>query len=92
VAILHCREVRRSANVPLARMAAAIQLGLIGYSVAAASVTAEYLTTFWILVFFSQNLREIAAAIPAQDARRSATKALQETTPVHEPLFGAATF
>lgn len=70
-AIMHCREVRRSANAPLARMAAAIQLGLIGYSVAAASVTAEYLTTFWTLVFFSQNLREIAAAIPVRKPRRS---------------------
>ena len=68
-AIINCRAVRRSTNVPLARMATAMQLGLIGFSVAAASVTAEYVTTFWILVFLSQNLREIVAALPARDIR-----------------------
>jgi O-antigen ligase len=61
VAFMNCRTVRRSANVPLARMATAMQLGLIGFSIAAASVTAEYVTTFWIVVFLSQNLRELAA-------------------------------
>jgi O-antigen ligase len=67
-AVMNCRTVRRSPNVPLARMATAIQLGLIGYSVAAASVTAEYVTTLWILIFLSQNLREIAAALPTRGA------------------------
>ncbi len=55
--------------LPLARMATAMQLGLIGFSIAAASVTAEYVTTFWIVVFLSQNLREIVAALPARDIR-----------------------
>jgi O-antigen ligase len=65
-AFINCRAVRRSTNAPLARMAAAIQVGLIGYSVAAASVTAEYVTTFWILVFLSQNLREVASCSAAR--------------------------
>ena len=89
-AIMHCREVRRSANAPLASMAAAIQLGLIGYGVAALSVSAEYLTPFWMLAFLSENLREIAAAIPAPDARRSDAKAGPAMTPFHKPLTGAA--
>jgi O-antigen ligase len=73
-AFLNCRTVRRSTNVPLGRLATAMQLGLIGFSIAAASVTAEYVTTFWIVVFLSQNLREIAAftaARPQTQARRS---------------------
>lgn len=75
-AIMRCREVVvRGTNPSLARMASAIQLGLIGYSVAAASVTAEYLTTFWTLVFFSQNLREIVFAVPVRNLRRSKTLA-----------------
>jgi O-antigen ligase len=67
IAVFNCRAARRSANAPLARMATAMQLGLIGFSIAAASVTAEYVTTFWIVVFLSQNLREIVAALPARD-------------------------
>jgi O-antigen ligase len=70
-AIMNCRAVRQSSDAPLARMATAMQLGLIGYSVAAASVTAEYVTTYWIIVFLSQNLREIAAAHPVRDTSRS---------------------
>lgn len=84
IAIMNCRAARRGANAPLTRMAAAIQLGLIGYSVAAASVTAEYVTTFWILVFLSQNLREIAATLPAQYAHRSSKMAQPVAMPVHE--------
>lgn len=66
-AILNCRAARRSVNVPLARMATAMQIGLIGFSIAAASVTATYVTTFWIVVFLSQNLREIVAELPARN-------------------------
>jgi len=70
-AILNCRAARRGTDVPLARMATAMQLGLVGFSVAAASVTAEYVTTFWIVVFLSQNLREIVAALPPRNVRES---------------------
>jgi O-antigen ligase len=68
-AFVNCRAGRRSGDAPLAGMAKAIQLGLIGYSVAALSVTAEYITTFWILVFLSQNLREIVDSIQVQNAQ-----------------------
>jgi O-antigen ligase len=73
-AFMNCQAVRRSANVPLAQMATAMQLGLIGFGIAAVSVTAEYVTTFWILVFLSQNLRELAAFAAARvqsQARRA---------------------
>ncbi len=70
LALMNCRAVRHRGNEPLAQMATAMQLGLIGYSVAAASVTAEYVTTLWILIFLSQNLREIAAAFSAHDSQR----------------------
>jgi len=74
-AIMNCRAVRGSSNAPLARMATAMQLGLMGFSIAAASMTAEYVTTFWILVFLSQNLREIAAENLTPVARRNDTHA-----------------
>ena len=80
-AILNCRAVRRSAEAPLTRMATAVQLGIIGYCVAAASVTAEYVTAFWMLAFFSQNLREIAAFAPLRVQPR-AHRANEATTPI----------
>jgi hypothetical protein len=52
---------RRSSDSVLGALAGAIQLSLVGISVAALSITAELLP-FWILIFLSQNLREIAAA------------------------------
>jgi O-antigen ligase len=70
-AFMNCRAVRRSGNAPFAAMATAIQFGLIGYGVAAASVTAEYVTTFWILVFLSQNLREVASSSAARDGHQA---------------------
>ena len=78
-AFMNCRAVRRSANVPLAQMATAMQLGLIGFSIAAVSVTAEYVTTFWILVFLSQNLRELASFAAAR-VQFEARRANQATT------------
>ena len=81
VAVFNCREVRRHAGAAQARMATAMQVGLIGFSIAAASVTAEYVTTFWIVVFLSQNLREIGWALPARKIRRRDA--------ISEPLNGA---
>jgi O-antigen ligase len=69
IAFVNCRAGRRSNDAPLAAMAKAIQLGLIGYSVAALSVTAEYITTFWILIFLSQSLREIVDSILVKNAQ-----------------------
>lgn len=87
-AVLNCRAVRQSSSAALARMAIAMQIGLIGYGIAAASVTAEYVTTFWILIFLSQNLREIAAAIQTQDARESRHIVIPAFVPREERLFG----
>ena len=80
IAVLNCRATRRRTNVAQSRMATAMQIGLIGYSVAATSVTAEYVTTFWIVIFLSQNLREIAWALPARKIRRRG--AFAEPAPV----------
>ena len=88
-AILNCRAVRKSANAPLARMATAMQIGLVGYGVAAASVTAEYVTTFWIIVFLSQNLREIALPISTRTVHKIDFPAEHEITPDSERQFAA---
>ncbi len=69
MAIVNCRSAGRGSNLPMARMALAMQIGLIGYGVAAASVTAEYVPTFWLLIFFSQNLKEIVVSLPEPSVR-----------------------
>ena len=70
LAMLNCSAARRSTNKALADLGFAMQLGLLAYSVAAASVTAEYVITLWLIIFLSQNLREICAAStePVQSA------------------------
>ena len=60
IAMANCRVARKVPDGPMVDLASAIQIGLIGFCVAGASVTAEFVTAFWILVFLSQNLREIA--------------------------------
>jgi O-antigen ligase len=62
LALVNCSAVRRSADAALADLGLAMQLGLVAYGVAAASVTAEFVITLWLLVFLSQSLREISAA------------------------------
>jgi O-Antigen ligase len=70
LAMLNCSAARRSTNTALADLGFAMQLGLIAYGVAAASVTAEYVITLWLIIFLSQNLRDICAATtePIQSA------------------------
>ncbi len=75
LAVLNCRAVRRSPEESLSQLALAMQIALIGFSVGALSITAEYVVPFWLIIFFSQNLREIAAAV---DVARVGT-------PVEEP-------
>jgi O-antigen ligase len=74
------RAVKQAGDRKLSDLANAMQLGLIGFCVAGASVTAVFVTSFWIVIFLSQNLREIAAlvAVPA----RSTSKATTPTRPV----------
>ena len=66
VAMMNCRAVRRGTSARLGDLGFALQLGLLAFSVAALSVTAEFIITFWLLTFLSQNLREIAAAVAVE--------------------------
>lgn len=89
IAFLNCRAARRGTDAPLARMATAMQLGLIGFSVAAASVTAEYVTTFWIIVFLSQNLREIVVALPARNANENGVRSVPPSGRIRQEIRAA---
>jgi O-antigen ligase len=62
------RAVKRLDDNKLSALANSMQLGLIGFCIAGASVSAVFVTTFWIMIFLSQNLREIAsfATVPAR--------------------------
>lgn len=77
----NCRSVRRSPVKELAELAKAMQIGLLGFGVAAASVTATYVGTFWVIVFWSQNLREIAQA--ASSPGKTATRVRVERSRLH---------
>jgi O-antigen ligase len=43
-------------------LALAIRLALLAYSVSAFFLTAEWVVPYWLMIFFSQSLREIVAA------------------------------
>lgn len=60
-AIVNFKSVRPSSDTALAALAFSMQIGLMGISIAAVSITAQLLP-FWIFIFLSQNLREIAVA------------------------------
>ncbi len=78
LATLNCRAVRQRSSRSLSQLALAMQIGLIGFSIGALSVTAEYVVPFWLIVFFSQNLREIAEAAatePALETTRADSRA-----------------
>lgn len=63
LATLNCSAARRSTNIAVADLGLAMQLGLVAYGVAAISVSAEYVSSFWLIVFLSHNLRDISTAI-----------------------------
>jgi O-antigen ligase len=75
VALVNCQSVRRSSDIALADLGFAMQLAILGYGVAAASVTAEYVMPYWLIVFMSQNLREIVRARAAQQVPAEAAPA-----------------
>jgi O-antigen ligase len=79
--------VRRYAGQPLGDLAGAMQVGLVGFCIAAVSVTAEYIFPFWIIVFLSHNLREIAGA--AQEVPVPARQPALDVTPVRSPSFSS---
>jgi len=60
-AIVNFRSVRRSSDTALVALSFSMQIGLMGISIAALSITTQLLP-FWIFIFLSQNLREIAVA------------------------------
>ncbi len=86
LALLNCSATRRSTNPALADLGFAMQLGLLAYGVAAASVTAEYVITLWLIIFLSQNLREICTATLASAQADSSRK----TSPDIRSLDGVA--
>jgi O-antigen ligase len=65
VALINCRDVQHNSDAALRGLAQAFKFALIVYAIAAASVTAQYVVTYWMIVFLSQNLREIARASTA---------------------------
>jgi len=86
LAALNCRAVRRRAGQPMPQLALAMQIALIGFGIGASSVTAEYVVPFWLIIFFSQNLREIAAAAAFDPApEKQAHETPRERTPVTAP-------
>ena len=68
LAIYNCRGARKSTNERVAALGLAMQLALIAFCVAAASVTAQYVVTFWMILFLSHNLRTIAELARPQSA------------------------
>jgi len=55
------KPVLRAVNPPMAELGLAFRSGLVGISVAAFSITVEYLP-FWIFIFLSLSFREISSA------------------------------
>lgn len=76
LAVVNCRAVRRSSDAMLADLAIAMQLSLLAFIIGAGAVTAEYVVTFWLIIFISQNLREIVAVPRIQPISQPATYTL----------------
>ena len=63
VGFLNCRAIQQlQPGSPAAELSGAIRLSLLGYSLAAFFLTVPFLVSFWLMIFLSQNFREIAAA------------------------------
>jgi O-antigen ligase len=62
VGALNLRQVRAVEGAELSDLAFAMELGMIGFAVAGAGVSAEFVTSFWLVLFLSVNLREISHA------------------------------
>jgi putative inorganic carbon (hco3(-)) transporter len=63
VALHNFRIARRSSDLALGALGGAMQLGLMSTCIAGLAITVELLP-FWILIFLSQSLREIAGPAP----------------------------
>jgi O-antigen ligase len=94
VGFSNCRAVSRfGTNLRLAPIARAMRLSLLVYAIVSIFLTAWYLVGFWLMVFLSQNLLELAicseaaAATPVIIGRASAdtgvrAKALQASVDI----------
>jgi O-antigen ligase len=79
-----CRTARRLArDHTLSGIAGAMRLALLAYAVGALFLSAEYLVWYWLLVFLSHNLCEIAAddSQPKSAGGRPAAWAQSESAP-----------
>jgi O-antigen ligase len=88
LALVNCSAVRRSTDPALADLGRAMLLGLVAYGVAAASVTAEYVITLWLIVFLAQSLRDISAGAvkPAvSDALKQASVSARSSHGIANP-------
>jgi len=64
-ALVNCRVARKAAPSDVdefAELAVAIQFAIIAYSFVVLFLTAEWVVPFWLIVFLSQNLKEITLA------------------------------
>lgn len=86
VALANCGTVQKlPGHESTAALARAMRLAIIGYAAAAFFLTAHYLVTYWLLVFLSQNFREITVA----DARVVSERPAEETAvPLARARYG----
>ena len=83
LAAANCSVARRSADTTLADLGLAMQLGLVAYGIAAISVSAEYVSSFWLIVFLSQNLRDISLATTKPAGSDASKQARVSTLSLH---------
>ena len=77
----NCRAASRIAIEPnLADMASAVRMSILTFAAAAFFLTANYLVFYWLLIFVSGNLREIAVA--GATGRDQGAAAQSEARPV----------
>ena len=83
LAIRNCRFVERANPSPrIVSMAVAIRIGLLGFAVAAFFVSAPYMVFYWMLIFVSQNVREVAMTQMAVEEESTVHPGLLRNTAV----------
>jgi len=79
IAARNFRSAQRNIDSGFSACGQALQLSIVGVSVVAFTITAELLP-FWLLIFFSQNFREIAVALPGSDKRMDGHNVAKDRT------------
>jgi O-antigen ligase len=83
IALRNCRAAWRiDPEGPLADLASAVRMSILAYAAAALFLTANNLVWYWLLVFMSQNLLEVATAASSASRR---TRAPQPAPPAIAP-------